>query len=833
MSLATFGPKVLGQRQDMQLTMQNLLLTGQILPVGARLWVRHEFQCNEAQPVEVVYAFALPREATLRRFRISGEGFDVASELRSKEEARKEYEDGIAQGSLSSLAAIYRDGVTNLSVGNIRPNEKVVVLLEILAGVELHDDGLRFRFPFTLAPSYHAHARVVEPEPGLGEMELPESEFGDVMLPKFRQDARDLHSVGFSLELRTGDDIKEVASPSHAIRVEGERDQIRRVSLARNSDLPDRDVVLDIRRADAKTTVLSGLDSKGGGRFAAVLPSTEFGSRPSGPRRLVILLDRSGSMQGTPISQAKKAIEACLGALDEQDQFGLVTFSSSSEVFRDHLEDATSKNREAAGKFLDAVEANGGTEMSAGLERAAEVLEQRAAESGEFTSGDILIITDGQVFGTEAVVDRIRKKSVRVHCLGIGSASQDRFLALLASQTGGISRFLTPAERVDLPAVELFASIGRPVAGNLTASVRGVEGARIAPEPPKEVFSGTPLVIFGDSPATKELALEFAWQAEAGANQRTFGVALENNPIAETLRLLQGSRIISDLEGRLAPASDAEKKRELSRVERRLKELSLEYGLASSQASLVAVVKRSGDVKDQIPSTRVVAVGMPADMQFSSMFSGAQLRSAMVGSAPQRVMKMRFGSDDEMAAQAPESVRDVLAVTGERVREIEAKALRKLRPGGDWAFLKRVLDPNEATQAQSQTTDDLLMTLSGMLEPDGGMPGKKDEQRIANSLAALLLFYQHGNRVNCGTFRMHVDKLIQFLTPQRLQKLHGKQLDAAVRMLQLIGLGRSITGSWEEFARTIVEGKRLHVSDFWSQVESVLTPVESETVSPK
>ena len=137
MSLTTFGPWVLGRRQDMQLTMQNLLLTGQILPVGASLWVRHEFRSNEPQPVEVVYAFALPREATLRRFRISGDEFDVASELRSRQEARKEYEDGIAQRSLSNLATIYRDGVTNLSVGNIRANEKVVVLLEILAGVEL------------------------------------------------------------------------------------------------------------------------------------------------------------------------------------------------------------------------------------------------------------------------------------------------------------------------------------------------------------------------------------------------------------------------------------------------------------------------------------------------------------------------------------------------------------------------------------------------------------------------------------------------------------------------------------------------------------------------
>jgi hypothetical protein len=118
-----------------------------------------------------------------------------------------------------------------------------------------------------------------------------------------------------------------------------------------------------------------------------------------------------------------------------------------------------------------------------------------------------------------------------------------------------------------LPAVELFASIGRPVAQNVTASVRGVEGGRIAPEPAKEVFSSTPLVIFGDSPAAKELELALAWQGEAGAEERNLGIALETNPVAETLRLLQGSRIISDFESRLVPASDQETKRGLSRVD--------------------------------------------------------------------------------------------------------------------------------------------------------------------------------------------------------------------------------------------------------------------------
>jgi len=827
MSVTTFGPRVLGQRQDMQLTMQNLFLTGQILPVGARLWVRHEFRFNEAQPVEVVYAFALPREATLRRFRISGDGFDVASELRSKEEARKEYEDGITQGSLSSLATIYRDGLTNLSVGNIRPNETVVVLLEILAGVELHDDGLRFRFPFTLAPSYHANARVIEPEPGLGEMELPENEFGDLMLPKFAKDASDLHSVGFSLELRTGDDIKEVASPSHTIRVEGERDQIRRVSLARNSDPPDRDVVLDVRRADVKTTVLSGLDSKGEGRFAAVVPSTEFGARPTRPRRLVILLDRSGSMRGTPLHQAKKAIEACLGALDEHDQFGLVTFSNGAEVFRDCLEDATAKNRQAARKFLEAVTADGGTEMSTGLKRAAELRGQQDTDSDGLESGDILIITDGQVFGTESILERIRTKGLRVHCLGIGSASQDRFLAQLASQTGGVSRFLTPAERVDLPAVELFASIGRPVASNVITSVRGIEGARIAPEPPKQVFSGTPLVVFGDSPAAKEVELALKWQGETRADQRTVGIALETNPIAETLRLLQGSRIISDFESRLVPAFDPEAKRELSRVERRLRQLSLEYGLASSQMSLVAVVKRSGDVKDQIPSTRVVPVGMPADTEFASVF-GRKMACDFLASA--RLFDAADGS-----AQAPQASSESFAVTREGIRQIEAEALRKLRhpsrSGRLQAFVQGVFGSQEVTPAEPQTADDLLVSLSCMLEPDGGMPGKKHELRIVNSLAALLFFYERDNTAASGIFRMHVEKLLQFLMPQRLKKLKTKHERAALQALELIKAGRTVPGFWEEFVKPIVKGERFDVLHFWAKVESALTPVESMTVS--
>ena len=99
-----------------------------------------------------MYAFGLPQDAALRRFRIVGEGFRVRSDLRLLEEAQQAYEAGISSGHLATLLRRYRDGRVNLSVGNIRPNELVQVWLELVAGVELHDDGFRFRFPFMLAP---------------------------------------------------------------------------------------------------------------------------------------------------------------------------------------------------------------------------------------------------------------------------------------------------------------------------------------------------------------------------------------------------------------------------------------------------------------------------------------------------------------------------------------------------------------------------------------------------------------------------------------------------------------------------------------------------------
>jgi Ca-activated chloride channel family protein len=779
---ASFAPVAASTGEQVHLAMQRLLLTGQVLPAGARLIVQHIFRSEEEKPLEVIYSFPLPRDAALRRFRITGEGFEAHSELKETEDAVKAYEDGIAQGSLSTLARQYGDGVINLTVGNIRPKETVTVWLEIVAGVELKDDGFRFRFPFALAPRYHGGAKAASFAPGEGEMELPGSEFGDVILPRFREDPSALHQIGFDLAMSSGLEFDEIGSPSHPVRVKQEDSRGAHVSLATGGDVPNRDLVLDGRFKAVERQVLAGRDANGVGRFAAVIPSTSFGAIREAPKRIVILLDRSGSMGGAPIAQARKAIEACLGVLSDADSFGLVAFDNTAEVFHPTLLPATREVRDTSRDFLNHVDARGGTDLVSGFLAAVNVL----GGGG----GDILIMTDGQVAGTETILESARKTGVRLHCLGIGSASQDRFLTLLARETGGVSRFVTPRERVDLSAVDLFASIGSPVATGLKVS------GSIQPQPASTVFTGTPVILFGEG----DEPVELTWDT----GRMSVPVGFNDSAVAETVWLLQGSRLITDWESRY-PASEAlaplEKRKE-NRVAMRLRELSRTYGLASREMSLIAVVKRAGDRTGELPETKVVPVGMTQDTQFGAYFTSAMRSVPVQASVPMMALMSpapsRVGQAGSMMADALRRTVKALFSSDEPLASADAAS----------DFLAAPPPPPRSPTPEAMAPANVLFDLAARMESDGGMPGRDPESRARASLLALLAFLSQGHTPSNGAFRLHVAKLLNFL-----KSVHGLPRDRQELLEWIVAKaekGQSPAGDWLTLASV--------AGDSWSEL---------------
>lgn len=763
-----FGPLAASGKETLRLAMQRLWLTGRILPAGAHLTIQHIFRSEEEKPLEVIYSFPLPRDAALRAFRITGDGFEVHSELIETEAAVEAYERGIREGSLAALARQYGDGVVNLTVGNVRPNETITVYLELLAGVELRDDGFRFRFPFTLAPAYHAGMKAARVSEDEGEIELPPDQFGDMLLPRFRKDADALHEVGFDISVLHQLPISEIGSPSHSIRVKQDGASPAHVALARERDVPNRDLVLDVRFKETASQVLSGAAGNGVRCFAAIVPSTLFGASPKTARRTVIVLDRSGSMQGAPIEQARKAIDACLAVLGEDDSFGVVAFNGAVETLHPALLMGSSENRDKARAFLRNVNAAGGTALAAGFQEAARLLNG--------ASGDVLILTDGQVAGTEEILEQARATNIRLFCLGIGSASQDRFLALLARETGGVSRFVTARERVDLPAVDLFASMGPPAASGLKTT------GNVQPEAPSVVFAGNPILLFGELNGTPE-TLDLTWDG----GQMSLPIPTGDAQTGQTVRLLQGSRLITDWECRY-PAGQAAaplEKRKQSRVAERLTTLSRTYGLASREMSLVAVVKRQGDGPGEIPTTRVVPVGMPQDVDFKAYFSPAPPVDCASVSPP---------------GHAPEVAQVGYTPKPEIRRSFGLNMLRGMFPKSE--------RPDVDTSIES---DDLLVDLASQLEADGGMPGPSAPERAARSVAVLLAFVASGHTLKNGAFRRHVARLVQYL--KSLGEVPDRKIvDAAIRAA---GSGKVPPGDWLAMARTS--------SVAWGQLEKALT----------
>jgi len=776
-----FGIYAVEKDREMVLSMQELWVTGTILPIGARLIVRHQFKSGEERAAEVIYAFQLPRDAAMRRFRIVGEDFESESALKPTEKAREEYEAGMEKGNLSVLAQHYRDGLVNLNVGNIRPNETVTVYLEIVAGVAPRDNGFRFCFPFTLAPAYHAQATIASMPDGI-EMLLPENVFGDVMLPTWRNDSENLHRVGFNLNVHLPGETLEIASPSHPISVRmQDKNTSAQVSLGQAGDLPNRDLVLDANFTAAKPVVYSGVDDAGKGRFAVLIPSTYFGKpREATPRQVVLLVDRSGSMNEVPFKQAKQAALACIAALRPQDRFGLVFFESSSMALEGGCCEATQDHRDAARKFVEEMDTAGGTELAEGVRKAAQMLPN---------GGNILLLTDGQVFETATIIAKAKKLGICIHCLGIGSASRDRFLALLARATGGTCHFATPRERVDEAALRLFNGIGQPAAENVHLSWDGGKDVVLAPEPPATLWQDMPLTVFGSADACKKGKLCCTWQGGSDEIEVNFASGI----YGETIKLIQGARITTDMEADIfdAEAGSAADRRNAKRRAKRWVQVAEEYGLANPEMALVAVVKRKGDRKGVLPETRIVPVGMPQDMREDMLlpaFCGFKKRigSAVMSSGICRLIP----SDATVCYSAP-------------------------KPPSFLRHCQKTDMPEDGSKSHSDSLD-VLFSLVGRIQADGGLPGADTADRILQTLLSVLALREYEITEGYRMFNAHIERMIAFIEAQDLSLLDKIGADAVQYVLAALSSNTVPGKDWISILQHKQEN--MNTNDLWKNI---------------
>jgi len=151
---------------------------------------------------------------------------------------------------------------------------------------------------------------------------------------------------------------------------------------------------------------------------------------------VVLVLDRSGSMRGSPIKAAVAAASDFAGRLSESDSLGMVTFSSKVDV-----PVAPTTDRSAVVKHLARIRASGETALYDAVHWAIGALSREKVDRRA-----LVALTDGQDNASAATAqqcaDAARADGVSVYCVGLGRSVNEKALRLVAEQTGGLL-FLT------------------------------------------------------------------------------------------------------------------------------------------------------------------------------------------------------------------------------------------------------------------------------------------------------------------------------------------------------------------------------------------------------
>ena len=155
---------------------------------------------------------------------------------------------------------------------------------------------------------------------------------------------------------------------------------------------------------------------------------------------MVIVLDRSGSMDGEKIRDARQAVLNLLSQLSPQDRFALVSYSGDVRKHFDLLH-VTDDNRQRLTNAVSSISAGGGTNLGAGLQQGLRILSDAP---GTGNLGRLILISDG--LANEGITDPdalgrmasvALQKEFAVSTVGVGNDFNEQLMTAIADRGTG------------------------------------------------------------------------------------------------------------------------------------------------------------------------------------------------------------------------------------------------------------------------------------------------------------------------------------------------------------------------------------------------------------
>lgn len=587
----------------------------------ARVSVRQEFRNEGDEWTEGVYVFPLPDKAAVDRMRLHVGDRYIEGEIREKAQAKKEYERARSEGRKASLVEQERPNLFTTSVANIAPGETVVVEIEYLEDLHYDNGTFSIRFPMTLTPRYIPGSPLPDRQ-GSG-WSADTTRVGDAsrITPPHVTASKD-HRITLRVNIDAGMPLEIVASRYHPVDVAEDRGRYT-VSLA-NDDAPlDHDFELLWRpvpsaspRAMVFRETISGQPHY---LLMVVPPNAEDRPGSSMPRELIFVVDTSGSMHGASIAQAKQALNRALDGLGPADRFNIIEFNSSARALYHQSVAADAATLGHARRFVNSLEANGGTEMRPALRLALD------APASEAWLRQIVFITDGSVGNEDELYAMIETRlgNARLFTVGIGSAPNSWFMRKAAELGRGTFVVISALHEIGEKMERLFDKLGSPQVTNIDVRWPGGAVLESYPETVPDLYLGEPVSVRAraSGPFQPGASVRVSGDSTGGAWHRDLPLGSDDEHPG--IGALWARAKIAALHDRERRGADPEATRKA------VVDTAIAHHLVSKYTSLVAVdktpVRPAGDplAREQVPNLLPYGQNMNAIFGFPATATNA------------------------------------------------------------------------------------------------------------------------------------------------------------------------------------------------------------------
>ncbi|HEX8285105.1 MAG TPA: VIT and VWA domain-containing protein [Pyrinomonadaceae bacterium] len=496
-------PRPIPVQMPRALPVKSIKIDTRIAAQVATTHVEQVFRNDTDATLEGTYFFPIPETASIQEFAIWDGDRRLVGEVRSREEARRIYDEIVRRQRDPGLLEYAGRDLFQASIFPIPPHSDKRLELTYTQVLTAEGETVSYRYPL-----------------GTG-----------------RNVAQVTGRVSGSIEVEGREPIRNLYSPSHEIEVSRSGERRARVSFesAAGREPQDFQLFYTLSNAEFGMTLLTHREpGKQGFFLLTISPKDEQAEQEYAAKDVVFVLDTSGSMaEAGKMEKARSALLFGVRSLRPADRFNVINFAGEEHLLTTGLLQADEQGRAMGEQFISQLKPVGGTNINGAL----------VAAMAQFDRSErpriLVFMTDGLPTVGETKVERIadnaraaRVPGVRLFTFGVGYDVNTALLDKLAAENGGVAEYVEPKEDLEVKVSNFFTKINHPVLTNLRLDMGGVETDLIYPREMPDVFRGTQVTLIGRYRNASDLShILLRLTGRTGARERTFTYANLSFPV--------------------------------------------------------------------------------------------------------------------------------------------------------------------------------------------------------------------------------------------------------------------------------------------------------------